>query len=115
MSFAITVDFWTEEFSSVSFAGVALHFYEENNSLISLILCCRAYDLEDATAPNVRFFVGEMLSEFNLKLTAKQYVITDNEPKMKCSFKENATRIGCSRHYLNKILEKPFTQYGISH
>ena len=109
------MDLWTEQFSSVSFTGVALHFYEESNSLISLLLCCRAYDLEDATAPNVRLLVGEILSKFNLKLTAKRYVNTDNEPKMKCSFKENAVRIGCSCHYLNKILEKSFTQYGISH
>ena len=109
------MDCWTEQFSNVNFADVALHFYEESNSLISLILCCRAYDLEDATAPNVRFFVDEMLSEFNLKLTAKRYIIADNEPRMKCLFKENAMRIGCSCHYLNKILEKSCTQYGISH
>ena len=81
MSFAITVNFWTEQLSNVSFA---LHFYEESNSLISLIICCRLSDLEDDTD---RFFVDEILLEFNLKLTAKRYAITDNESKMKCSFK----------------------------
>ncbi len=112
-SFAITVDFWTEDFSGISFAGVALHFYEHNKGLISLTLCCRAYDLTDATAPNVRRFVDQVLSEFGLKLTADQFVVSDNEPKMKCSFRENTTRIGCSCHYLNKILEKSFTHNGM--
>jgi hypothetical protein len=112
-SFSTTVDFWTEDFSGVSFAGIALHFYQENQGLVSLILCCRAYDLTDATAPNVRLFADQVLSEFNLKLTVNQFVVSDNEPKMTCSFKENTTRVGCSCHYLNKILEKSFTHIGM--
>jgi hypothetical protein len=108
-SFSTTVDFWTEDFSGVSFAGVILHFYQENKGLVSLVLCCRSYDLTDATAPNVRLFVNDVLAEFNLKLTINQFVVSDNEAKMKCAFKENATRVGCSCHYLNKILEKSFT------
>ncbi|CAF4712321.1 unnamed protein product [Rotaria sp. Silwood1] len=109
-SFSITVDFWTEDFSGVSFAGVAIHYYQENKGLVSLILCCRAYDLTDATAPNVRLFVDNLLTEFNLKLTDKQYVITDNEPKMICAFKAKTIRVGCSCHYLSKVLEKSFIQ-----
>ncbi|CAF2931406.1 unnamed protein product [Rotaria sp. Silwood2] len=107
-SFSTTIDFWTEDFSGISFAGVALHFYEDNKGLVSLTLCCRAYDLIDGTASNVRLFVDQILSEFNLKLTENQFVVSDNEPKMRCSFKENTTRVGCSCHYLNKILEKSF-------
>jgi hypothetical protein len=90
-----------------------LHFYDDNKGLISLVLCCRQYDLADATAPNVRLFVDGVLAEFNLKLTINQFVISDNEPKMKCSFKHNATRVGCSCHYLSKILEKSFTHVGM--
>jgi hypothetical protein len=78
-----------------------------------LTLCCRAYDLTDATAPNVRLFVDQVLAEFNLKLTENQFVVSDNEPKMRCSFRENVTRVGCSCHYLNKILEKSFIHVGM--
>jgi hypothetical protein len=35
--------------------------------------------------------------------------VTDNENKMKCAFKDDCIRIGCSAHYLNKILQHAFT------
>ena len=35
--------------------------------------------------------------------------MSDNENKMKCAFKDDCVRIGCSAHYLNKILQHAFT------
>ncbi|CAF4213883.1 unnamed protein product, partial [Rotaria magnacalcarata] len=35
--------------------------------------------------------------------------VTDNENKMKSAFKDDCVRVGCSAHYLNKILQHAFT------
>ena len=36
------------------------------------------------------------------------FVVSDNEPKMVCAFKDYTTRVGCSAHYINKVLEHAF-------
>ena len=35
-------------------------------------------------------------------------VVSDNEPKIVCAFKDDTTRVGCSVHYINKVLEHGF-------
>ncbi|CAM4982252.1 unnamed protein product [Rotaria socialis] len=41
------------------------------------------------------------------------FMITDNENKMKSAFKDNVERIGCSAHYINKVLEHSFMKESI--
>jgi hypothetical protein len=36
------------------------------------------------------------------------FVVSDNENKMKSAFKDDCTRVGCSAHYINKILQHAF-------
>ncbi|CAF4834503.1 unnamed protein product, partial [Rotaria sp. Silwood2] len=73
------------------------------------ILCCRAYELENQTSPNIRRFVNYILDEFGLSFdTSSSYVVSNNENKMRCAFAD-LKRLCCSDHYLNKILEKTFT------
>ncbi|CAF4865399.1 unnamed protein product [Rotaria socialis] len=79
-SFVITIDFWSE----------------------------RSYELENQTSLNIRKFVNSILEEFGLSLGLSSYIVSDNENKMRCAFND-VKRIGCSEHYLNKILEKTFT------
>ena len=57
---------------------------------------------------NVRKFVNGILKEFGLKLGASSFIVSENENKMKCAFND-ANRVGCSAHYLNKIIEQTFT------
>jgi hypothetical protein len=47
--------------------------------------------------------------EYHLFLDDRAFVVCDNENKMKATFKDLCTRIGCSIHYLNKQLEHCFT------
>lgn len=54
-------------------------------------------------------FVDEQLSLFGLSLNNSIFIVTDNENKMKASFRDKCIRIGCSIHYLNKQLEHSFT------
>ena len=50
----------------------------------------------------------KIVEEFGLFLSDDIYVVTDNENKMKCAFKDGVNRVGCSAHYLNKILQHAF-------
>lgn len=77
------------------------------------ILACQAYDYESQHAVNLRSFTNEVLKEFNLYLDDNIFIVTDNENKMKSAFKEDVQRVGCSAHYLNKILQHAFTLNGI--
>ncbi|CAF1317906.1 unnamed protein product [Rotaria sordida] len=47
--------------------------------------------------------------EYHLTLDDSKFVVCDNENKMKSSFKDLCTRVGCSIHYLNKQLQHCFT------
>ncbi|CAF4470838.1 unnamed protein product [Rotaria sp. Silwood2] len=108
-SFVITVDFWKEYFTGVHYAGISFHHVNTQFKLNTFILCCRAYELENQTSPNIRRFVNSILDEFGLSFdTSSSYVVSDNENKMRCAFAD-LKRVGCSDHYLNKILEKTFT------
>ena len=96
-------------FPGIHYAGISLHNVNTQFQLQPFVLCCRAYDLENQTSLNFRRFVNSVLTEFGLSLDASAaYVVSDNENKMCCAFAD-VKRIGCSDYYLNKILEKTFT------
>ena len=48
------------------------------------------------------------MEEFGLKVNEDMFVVSDNEPKMVRAFKDDTTRVGCSVHYINKVLEHAF-------
>ncbi|CAF1403779.1 unnamed protein product [Rotaria sordida] len=111
--YSITVDFWTESHTGVNFGGVSLHCYFKKHGLKSMVLACREYDLPNSKSPNIRAFTEGILSEFDLTINENVYIVTDNEPKMKAAFRDGAKRIGCSAHYVNKIIEHSLTSIDI--
>ena len=94
--------------TGVSYCGISLHHVDVNHRLLVFILGCFPYDGESHSAANIRTFVDQKLSEFNLKLNSSKYVVSDNEPKMRAAFRDNCRRVGCSAHYLNKQLSHAF-------
>ncbi|CAF3376891.1 unnamed protein product [Rotaria sp. Silwood2] len=111
--YSITVDFWTESHTGVSFGGVSLHCYFKTYGLKSMVLACREYDLPNSKSPNIRAFTEGILSDFDLTINENVYIVTDNEPKMKAAFREGVKRIGCSAHYVNKVIEHSLTNCNI--
>ncbi|CAM4950245.1 unnamed protein product [Rotaria socialis] len=95
-------------FSGVSFCGISLHYLNDELQLQAFILGCYPYDRDNQTSTQIRQFVDSKLMEYNLSLNNNKFVVTDNENKMKSSFKDSCTRIGCSIHYMNKQLEHCF-------
>ncbi|CAF1449139.1 unnamed protein product [Rotaria sp. Silwood1] len=93
---------------SIHFCGVTVRATDSDFYLHSFCLCCKPYSLENPTAPNIRKFVDELLLEYGLSLNTNSFIITDNEPKMIAALR-GANRVGCSDHYINKILEHSFT------
>jgi hypothetical protein len=65
--------------------------------------------MENKRAPTIRAYVDDVLNSFGLQLDQEKFVMSDNEPTMKCTFNLNCKRIGCSDHYLNKQLQHTFT------
>ncbi len=90
------------------YGGVSLHFVDNNYYLRLFVLACKLYDLPNQKAHNIRDFVNTTLEEFGLKINENIFVVSDNEPKMVCAFKEDTTRVGCSAHYINKVIEHAF-------
>ena len=103
------MDFWTEDYTGMQFGGISIHHIDDKNQLHAYILGCYPYDESDQKAPTVRAFVEKELGEYGLQLNEDNYVMSDNENKMKCAFSLKCIRIGCSCHYLNKQLEHAFT------
>ncbi|CAF4921023.1 unnamed protein product [Rotaria sp. Silwood1] len=103
--FVITVDFWTEYQTKISYGGVTLHTYSEEYGLLVFVLACKPFDLPSQTADNVRLFTDSILESYNLPLNHVKYVVCDNENKMRASFRYDINRIGCSAHFINKIIE----------
>ncbi|CAF4205804.1 unnamed protein product, partial [Rotaria sordida] len=69
--------------------------------------------LPNSKSPNIRAFTEGILSELDLTINENVYIVTDNEPKMKAAFRDGAKRIGCSAHYVNKIIEHSLTSSDI--
>ncbi|CAF5155831.1 unnamed protein product, partial [Rotaria sp. Silwood1] len=90
------------------FCGVTIHATDSDFYLHSFCLCCKPYTPENQTAPNIRKFIDEILSEYGLSLNTNSFIITDNEPKIIAALR-GTNRVGCSDHYINKILEHSFT------
>ncbi|CAF1552483.1 unnamed protein product [Didymodactylos carnosus] len=97
-----------ESFTGIHYGGVSLHYVDSNSELRVFTLACQAYDYETQQSKNIRAFVERILDEFGLSLSDDVYIVTDNENKMTYAFKNNVQRIGCTGHYLNKILEHGF-------
>ncbi len=97
----------------IHYGGLSLHYVDDQLHLRVYTLACEAYDYETQHSANLRLFVNKILEEFNLYLNNNIFVVTDNENKMKCSFKDDCQRVGCSAHYLNKILYHAFADDGI--
>ncbi|CAF1537198.1 unnamed protein product [Rotaria sp. Silwood1] len=107
-SYTVIVDMWTEEYSGIHFCGVTIRATDSDFYLHSFCLCCKPYTPENQTAPNIRKFIDEILSEYGLSLNTNSFIITDNEPKIIAALR-GTNRVGCSDHYINKILEHSFT------
>jgi hypothetical protein len=97
----------------VHYGGLSLHYIDEQLQLRVFTLACQAYDYESQHAINLRSFANKILEEFGLFMNDRVFIVTDNENKMKSAFKDDVQRVGCSAHYLNKILQHAFTINGI--
>ncbi|CAF1518711.1 unnamed protein product [Adineta steineri] len=106
--FTITCDFWSAPFTGLHYGGISLHFVDDSFSLRIFVLACKLYDLPNQKAYNIRDFVNTTVEQFGLKINEDVFVVSDNEPKMCCAFREGTTRVGCSAHYINKVIEHAF-------
>ncbi|CAF4055111.1 unnamed protein product [Rotaria sp. Silwood1] len=107
--YCITANFWSEKSTGIHYGGLSMHYIDSNSCLRVFTLACQAYDYETQHAINIRSFINKILEEFSLYLNNNVFIVTDNENKMKSAFKDNVKRIGCSAHYINKVLEHAFT------
>ncbi|CAF3375517.1 unnamed protein product [Rotaria sp. Silwood2] len=103
--YVITVDFWTESKTKIHYGGVTIHTYSEEHGLQVFVLACKPYDLSSQSAENIRLFTNTILESYGLVLDKVKYVVSDNENKMRSSFRNNVVRIGCATHFINKIIE----------
>jgi hypothetical protein len=55
----------------------------------TFLIGCYPYEFENKRAPTVRLFIDNILSDFGLKLDSEKFVMSDNEPTMKCVFNSN--------------------------
>ncbi|CAF3172584.1 unnamed protein product [Rotaria sp. Silwood2] len=94
---------------SVSFCGIGLFHLNDDLPLYVFILGCYPYDRDNQSSNQIRQFVVSKLMEYHLTLDDSKFAVCDNENKMKSSFKDLCTRVGCSIHYLNKQLQHCFT------
>jgi hypothetical protein len=126
-SFCLTVDFWTESYTGktdtfiakkfffvvshegLSYCGLSLGHVDLEFQSKTFLIGCYPYEMENKRAPTIRSFLDNILNEFGLKLNQEIFVMSDNEPTMKCAFSSNCKRIGCSDHYLNKQMQHAFT------
>ncbi len=92
----------------IHYGGLSLHYIDEQSQLRLFTLSCQAYDFETQHAVNIRAFVNKVLQEYGLFLNDDIFIVTDNENKMKSAFKDDCMRVGCSAHYINKILQHAF-------
>ncbi|CAF4038052.1 unnamed protein product [Rotaria sp. Silwood1] len=107
-SYVVVVDMWTEKYTGIHFCGASLRSLDSDFHLHLFSLGCKPYTLANQTAPNIRKFVDDLLADYNLSLNPNSFIVSDNEPKMLAALR-GVNRVGCSDHYLNKILEHSFT------
>ncbi|CAF1482810.1 unnamed protein product [Rotaria sp. Silwood1] len=105
----ITIDFWTEPYTKIGYGGLSIHYFDDKFGLNVFILCCKAYKLPNQQANNVRLFTENILRSFSLELDKNTFIVCDNENKMRAAFRHGAVRVGCSAHFLNKIVEHSLT------
>lgn len=94
--------------SGVHFCGATIREIDSDFYLHSFCLGCKPYNLANQTSPNIRKFIDDLLLEYGISLDTHSFIVTDNEPKMLAALR-GANRIGCSDHYVNKVLEHLFT------
>ena len=92
-------------FIGTHFCSVSLHHINDHNQLQAFSFECRAYNLDNQTSSNVRKFVNEIPKEFDPTFASSSSIVSDNENRMKCAF-NYVSRVDCSIHYLNKVMEK---------
>jgi hypothetical protein len=95
-------------FEGMSYCGLSLNHIDQQYHSKELLIGCYPYEMENKRATTIRSFIENVLSEFGLKINGETFVMTDNEPTMKCTFNLNCRRIGCSDHYLNKQIQHAF-------
>ena len=88
---------------------INLRYIDEQFQLRLFTLSCEAYDFETQHAINLRSFFDTLLREYSLYSNDDILLVTDNGNKMNSAFKNDCISIGCSAHYLNKILQHAFT------
>ncbi|CAF4291808.1 unnamed protein product, partial [Rotaria sordida] len=93
----------------LSYCGLAINHIDPKFQSEIFILGCFPYEMENKRAATIRLFVDDILSGCGLKLDEQKFVMTDNEPTMRCTFNQNCKRVGCSDHYINKQLQHAFT------
>ena len=84
--------------TSLHYCDIRLHFVDDNYYLRMFVLACKLYDFPNHQAHNIRDFVNTIVGEFGLKVNEDMFIVSDNEPKMVCAFKDDTTRVGCSAH-----------------
>ena len=94
--------------TGLHYCGISLHFVDDNYYVRMFGLTCKLYNLPNQQAHNIRDFVNTVLEEFGHKVNEDMSLVSDNEPKMVCAFKDDTRRVGCSVHYINKVLEHGF-------
>ncbi|CAF3394488.1 unnamed protein product, partial [Rotaria sp. Silwood2] len=107
-SYEVVVDMWTEKYTGIHFCGASLRSLDSDFHLHLFSLGCKPYTLANQTAPNIRKFIDDLLADYNLSLNPNSFIVSGNELKMLAALR-GVNRVGCSDHYLNKILEHSFT------
>ncbi|CAF4289720.1 unnamed protein product [Rotaria socialis] len=92
-SFCVTVDFWTESYTGLSYCGLSLNHIDPTFYSQSFLLGCFPYEMENKRALTIRSFVEDILNDFGLKLNEEKLIMSDNEPTMKCTFNLNSQEL----------------------
>ncbi|GAU88402.1 hypothetical protein RvY_01110 [Ramazzottius varieornatus] len=108
----ITLDFWEEEYTKVSFLDCTVHYMYGNSELRErLVLCSEWYSVDRKTGPAVQKFVFRKLREIGLEEEDLKLwtFVTDQGGNIKVAFRDsNFERINCAGHLLNTCLQACF-------
>ena len=53
----------------------------------------------------MRLFTDSILTSYSIPLDRVKYVVSDKENKTRGSFRNDINRVGCSAHFVNKMIE----------